>query len=70
MNVQHFTCPWRLEEGAGSFATGVIDGCESLCGFWELNPGLWQEQQVLITTEATLQPLKSILKFLPSVMLI
>ena len=25
--------------------------CAPPCGFWELNPGLLQEQQVLLTTE-------------------
>lgn len=30
--------------------TGVMDKCEPLCGCWELNLGLPQEQPVLLTT--------------------
>lgn len=37
--------------------TGVINGGELLCEFWELNPGPLQEQQMLLTIEY-LQPLK------------
>ena len=36
--------------------TGVPDGCEPPCGFWELNPDPLQEQQMLLTTEPSLQP--------------
>lgn len=31
--------------------TVVIDGCGSLCGSWDLNQHLLQEQQVLFTSE-------------------
>ena len=34
--------------------TGVADGCEPSCGFWELNLGPLGEQQV--TVEPSLQP--------------
>lgn len=27
--------------------TGITDGCEPLCGCWELNPGLLEEEAVL-----------------------
>jgi hypothetical protein len=50
----HVWCPWRPEEGIGSLRTGVMDGCESLCGFQESNPGPLQEQHVLLTTEPSL----------------
>ena len=42
----------RPNEGVRS----VMDGCESSCECWEWNPGLLQEQPVLVPTE---QPLKS-----------
>ena len=48
--------PQRPVEGIGSPGTGVIDGCEPLCGFWELNPDPLQEQLVPLTTEPSLQP--------------
>jgi hypothetical protein len=36
---EHYVCliPLRSEEGIGSPGTGVIDGCESPCGCWELS---------------------------------
>jgi hypothetical protein len=37
-------------------ATGVIGGCETLCGCWELNPSPVQQQQVLLTNEPFQQP--------------
>ena len=37
--------PWKSREGDGSLGTGDRDGCELLCGCWELNLGLLQEQQ-------------------------
>jgi hypothetical protein len=43
--------PWRLEEGIGSSGTGVTDECKPPCGFWGLNSGPLQEQQVVWTTE-------------------
>lgn len=57
MSVWHMCtwCPWRSEDGIGRFPeTGVRDGCELQCGFWESNPGLLQEQ--VLTTEPSLQP--------------
>lgn len=38
---------------------GVMVGCEPPYGFWELNLGLLQEQQVLITAEPSLLGLNS-----------
>ena len=36
--------------------TGVSDRYELPCGCWELNPGLLQEQPVLLTSEASPAP--------------
>ena len=40
----------------GSSGTEGTDNCEPPCGGWELNLGLLQEQQVLLTTEPSLRP--------------
>jgi hypothetical protein len=34
----------------------ITDGCEPLCGCWELNSGPLEEQTVLLTSEPSLQP--------------
>jgi hypothetical protein len=34
----------------------VTDGCEPPCGCWELNSGPLEEQSVLLSAEASLQP--------------
>ena len=48
-------CPWRPVEGIRSPGQKLqMDA--SCCGFWELNLGPLEEQ-VLITTEPSLQPL-------------
>lgn len=44
------------EEGVKTFGTGVTDGCEPWYGFWGLNLGSLQEQQVLLSPEPSLQP--------------
>jgi hypothetical protein len=44
-----------LCEGVRSPGTTVIDKCELPCGCWELNLGLLEEQQVLLTTEPSLR---------------
>lgn len=36
------SCPWRSEEGFEPPGNGVMDGCELLCGFWELSTGSLQ----------------------------
>lgn len=49
---------WRiLEETVRSSGTRVTDGYELLHEWLELNPGPLQEQSVLLTAEASLQPL-------------
>lgn len=35
--------------------TGVRDGGELLCGFWEWNPGLLEEQSLFLTSKPSLQ---------------
>lgn len=43
---------------------GATEGCGLPCGCWELNPGLLQEQPVLITALPSLHPLYVVLLFL------
>lgn len=65
--LQVFKCtvylqfPRKPERGVAHLGTGVIDGCEvpSRCG--ELNLCPPEEQQVLSTTEPTLQRLNSLI---------
>ena len=45
-----------LCEGVRSSGTGVTDRFELPYGFWELNPGLLEEQAVFLTAEPSLQP--------------
>lgn len=40
--------------GAGSSGIRVIDSFELTCGYWELNPGLLEEQSVFIISEPSL----------------
>jgi len=46
-----------LCDGVGCPGTGVTDRHEPPCGCCELNPGLLEEQPVLLTSEPSLQPL-------------
>lgn len=58
MSVHHMhtLCPCKSEEGIGCHGTVVMRVCESLSMCWELNPGPFQEQQVLLTSRTSLQP--------------
>lgn len=47
----HSCCLWKSEEGIGSPATGVTDGCDPPSGFWEPTLSPLHEQQVLLTTK-------------------
>ena len=38
----------------------ITDGCEPICGCWELNSGPMEEQAMLLTSEPSLQPLAKI----------
>jgi hypothetical protein len=39
---------------------GIVDDCEPPCGYWELNPGPLQEQQVFYIAELSFQPQMSL----------
>ena len=39
----------------------ITDGCESPCGFWDLNSRPLEEQLVLLTADQSLQPFHNIL---------
>jgi hypothetical protein len=62
----HLMCTWypqKQEEVIGSPGIAVINGCElgtpSLrYHMWVLNPGPLKEQQVVLTTGLSLQPLQ------------
>jgi hypothetical protein len=54
-------CLQRPEEGAGSAGTRVAAVSVPLCACWKLNPGPLKDQ-VLLTTEPSLQPLNIIFK--------
>ena len=49
-------------EAIRSLGTGVTDSCEQPCGCWELNLGPLEEQEMLLTTEPSLQTQNLILK--------
>lgn len=57
MYVYHDWWPHRSKEGVTSPRTGVTNGCEPPCMFWELNPGPLQEQQVLLTVSHLSSPI-------------
>ena len=44
----------RSQKSTGSPNIRVMNGCETLCGCWELTPGLLQEQQSLLSAESSL----------------
>lgn len=48
------------KEGIGSPGFGVLHDSEPPCGCWESNPGPLQGQEVLLTIEPALYPLKYI----------
>lgn len=51
-------CAWRPrkpKDNVKSPGTRVTSDYESPCGYWKMNPGLAQEQQVLLTDERSLQ---------------
>jgi hypothetical protein len=47
---------WKPEEGIRLFGVGVTDSSYLPCGRFQLNLGLLEEQEVLITARASLQP--------------
>ena len=48
-------CLWRPGEGIRSPKTGVTDGCLTLCGSLESNPGPLEDQPGLLAVESSLQ---------------
>lgn len=53
-----FEISTEMKEGIGTPGRGLIDGSEPSCGFLDSNIGLLQEQQVLQTSEPSLQVTK------------
>lgn len=50
--------------GASDPRTVIIDSCELLCGWWESNQGLPQEQPGFLTSEPSLHlPILTISKY-------
>lgn len=56
MDTRKISGTHRAQKGIESPRTGLMGGCELSCGYWELNLGALQEQQVLLTDEPSLQP--------------
>lgn len=48
-------CPWRLIECTGSPENRVADGSKLPCDCWASYVGLLKKQQVMLTTEPSLQ---------------
>lgn len=46
-----YTCICTLVKVTWSYEDTVIEGCESLCGYWGLNSSPLKEQLVLLTAE-------------------
>jgi hypothetical protein len=61
MDTRKISGTHRAQKGIESPRTGLMGGCELSCGYWELNLGALQEQQVLLTDKLSLQPLVGIL---------
>lgn len=56
----HHVHMWQLrrsKEGLAFSGTRVVSVCEPLCGCWDLTLSHLQEQQVLLTSKPSLQPL-------------
>lgn len=51
-----FACAHWDCRGPQTPITGVISSCKALCEYWELNPGLLEEQWVSGILESSLQP--------------
>jgi len=48
------SCPQRPEKGIGYPGTGVIEGCEPPCDYWELNSGPLGDQPGPLTAKPSL----------------
>lgn len=51
--------PGGQKKGIRSSATGLVDGYEPLCRYWEMNLGPQEEQKVLLTAEPSAQSPRS-----------
>ena len=58
LHYMYASCLKSSEEGIAPPWTKVTDGCIATCECWQWNPGPQQEQQVLLTTEPSLQDLQ------------
>lgn len=56
MDVLLHACIWTMQMPVGSPGTGVTDGSEPPCEWWELNPHPLQEQLVLLTADSSPDP--------------
>lgn len=61
--------PWRLEETAGSFGTGVTDHCEPVCGCWKRKLGPLKEQTRSALNCLAITPSPVIIVFLSQIYL-
>jgi hypothetical protein len=60
--------PQVPEESTRSFGAGVTDGCEPGSGCQDSNPGILQQQALLLIVEPHFQPLLIIFKFILAVL--
>lgn len=58
MQTKYLQKPTEIRKGIGSHETGVTEGCELHCGFWELNLGPLTEKEVQLLT---VEPIKGFL---------
>ena len=56
MKLHFFKMPAYVPAGQKRAPDLITDGCEPLCGGWELNSGSLEEQSVLLISEPPLQP--------------
>ena len=52
----HFACTYICVRVSDPHRTEVAGRYELSCGCWELNPGILEEQPVVLTTELSLHP--------------
>lgn len=57
MCITGIQCLWRSDKNVGSSENRIRDDCKAPCGLWEKNAGPLKEQQVLLTTNPSLQTL-------------
>ena len=62
MTTHMHALPTKARRGHQIPETGVTDSCLASWRCWELNPGPWEEQSALLTSESSLQPIPQLLK--------